>query len=69
MGNHRNGLKIVPRNIDKNATYEISFVGVFRTKGFDKGYTVKGKELENEGIVLAFPESFTGRIAKITKKD
>ena len=67
MENGCHGLKVVPKNIDENAEYRVDYVGAFRTNGFDKGYNIKGKELSENGILFAFPDSLTGRLAKITK--
>lgn len=68
MENYRHGLKIVPQYLDSEADYEVSFIGNFRTNGFDKTYTAKGSELMRDGIVFAFPDIFTGRLAKIKRK-
>lgn len=67
LENYRHGMKIIPENIEPDATYEVSFIGNFRTNGFDGGYTVKGEELINSGILFAFPSIFSGRLAKIKR--
>ena len=67
MENGCHGLKVVPKNIDETAEYRVEYVGAFRTNGFDKGYNISGKELAENGILFAFPDSLTGRLAEITK--
>lgn len=67
MENSAHGMKVIPRHIAPEKTYRVEYVGAFRTNGFDGGYTVKGRELYENGLLFAFPDVFTGRIAKITE--